>query len=364
MTLTIDDPANRSTVRTPDAKTLAQKMTELKAVAKEKGYFDVAPTEKILRVAELVLMPAIAFTLLSQGGYLAILGAFVLGVHYPRAGYLAHDVAHNHWGPRNEPLAQWMFNLIALTVGFGPTWWVEKHEIHHAFPNGCRNSPDGTLTPIDGDIDNVPWLVWDASLAEYNQQSRRSLLHKAVALVLPRFQVPLFFPMLSLSRFNWSGQSVVVAWDRGTKREAVLCAAHWVLGFTLAGMLSPGPAWVGWLWFISAQLIGGLILACVFVMNHTGMEVYDAGEVGGFYDRQARSTRNTTTSAFFDWMTGGLNSQIEHHMFPTMARRNLPKMRAATRQAMEECGYVYEEVGNRDAMTAVLEALGKAAKAC
>jgi len=44
----------------------------------------------------------------------------------------------------------------------------------------------------------------------------------------------------------------------------------------------------------------------------------------GFYDRQARSTRNTPSSVVLDWLTGGLNSQIEHHMFPTMARRNLP----------------------------------------
>jgi len=55
------------------------------------------------------------------------------------------------------------------------------------------------------------------------------------------------------------------------------------------------------------------------------------------YDRQARATRNTPSSIFFDWITGGLNSQIEHHMFPTMARRNLPKMRALTKAAVLEC---------------------------
>jgi fatty acid desaturase len=93
------------------------------------------------------------------------------------------------------------------------------------------------------------------------------------------------------------------------------------------------------------------------------MEVYDATEAKGFYDRQARSTRNTPTSAFLDWLTGGLNSQIEHHMYPTMARRNLPKMREATRKAMIDCGYVYEELKNGEAMAAVLLALGEAARA-
>jgi len=109
--------------------------------------------------------------------------------------------------------------------------------------------------------------------------------------------------------------------------------------------------------------MGGFLLAVVFVLNHTGMEVYEANKASGFYDRQARSTRNTPTSHFLDWICGGLNSQIEHHMFPTMARRNLPKMRELTRKAMQECGYAYEEIRNRDALRAVFCALGEAARA-
>jgi fatty acid desaturase len=101
----------------------------------------------------------------------------------------------------------------------------------------------------------------------------------------------------------------------------------------------------------------------VFVLNHTGMEVYDASQAGGFYDRQARATRNTPSSIFFDWLTGGLNSQIEHHMFPTMARGNLRKMRALTRNAMLECGYAYEELKNWEALRAVLNSLSDAARA-
>ena len=46
----------------------------------------------------------------------------------------------------------------------------------------------------------------------------------------------------------------------------------------------------------TAQFIGGTILACVFVLSHTGMDVYDANDAEGFYDRQARSTRDTPTS--------------------------------------------------------------------
>jgi fatty acid desaturase len=307
-------------------------------------------------------MPAIAFALLTQGGLAAALGAIVLGVHYPRTAYLSHDIAHEQWGPRKEKFAQFMFMLAEITQGFGPTWWVEKHELHHAFPNACKAGQDGELIPIDGDIDARPFIVWDKALADFNLNWKTET-GRSIALMLARIQKFLFFPMLAIARFNWSWQSIDVAFRNGQRLEGGLCIAHWVLGLTLAGYLTPGAAWTGWVWFLVAQLIGGLILACVFVLSHTGMEVYDASDAEGFYDRQARSTRDTPTSAFFDWLAGGLNSQIEHHMFPTMARRNLARMREPTRQAMIECGYSYDSITNREAMQEVLRALKEASEA-
>jgi fatty acid desaturase len=362
-TAAIEPAIDRPPSNIPDAKALAKRMGELKALARDNGYFNIPLWEQAFRILELVLAPIVAFTLLTQGGGLAVIGMIILGIHYPRAGYLAHDIAHGHWGPREDAKPRLMLDIIELTQGFGPTWWVEKHELHHAFPNGCRMGDDGVLIPIDGDIDTAPWLVWDKVLADYNDRERKTSFDKAFAYLMPRLQVVLFFPILSLSRFNWSTQSILTAWRKGQKKEAALCTAHWIFGLALAGLLTPGAMWTGWAWFLGAQFLGGFILAVVFVLNHTGMEVYDAGKAGGFYDRQARSTRNTPTSLFHDWATGGLNSQIEHHMFPTLARRNLPKMRAATRKAMEECGYAYAEMGNQQAMRDVLKALSDASKA-
>ncbi len=345
----------------PNARALAQRMAILKAMAREKGYFRVSLLERALRCVELAAVPALAFVLLAKGGWLAVAGAFVLAVHYPRTAYLGHDLAHNHWGPRADAGPRVMLAATALFQGFGAAWWTPKHELHHAFPNACRAGENGRLTPIDGDIDSAPWIVWDKALAGYHAAANKSGLGKLLGAVMPRLQVPLFFPLLSVSRFNWSGQSIATAARERNFSEAALCAAHWILGFALAGFLTPGPAWTGWLWFLGAQFLGGSILAAVFVLNHTGMEVYDASKAGGFYDRQARSTRNTPSNLFFDWVTGGLNSQIEHHMFPTMARRNLTKMRTATKKAMLDCGYAYEELKNRDAVRAVLRSLKDAA---
>ncbi len=337
-------------------------MTQLKALAQDKGYFKVSLREKALRCLELAALPTLAFGLLTMGGVTAAAGSVVLALHYLRTAFLGHDLAHSHWGPRSDAKPRIMLAATALLQGFGATWWVEKHELHHAFPNGCRVSDNGTLTPIDGDIDSAPWIVWDKALLDYNANAGQSALHKRFAAVLLRLQVQLFFPFLSVARLNWSWQSIQTALRKKQLSEAALCAAHWVFGLTLATLLAPS-AWIGVLWFLFAQLLGGLLLAIVFILNHTGMEVYDASHAGGFYDRQARATRNTRSTKFLDWITGGLNSQIEHHMFPTMARRNLTKMRALTKSAMLECGYAYEDLTNRDALRAALGALDAAARA-
>lgn len=346
-----------------DPRALARRMAALKALASGKGYFHLPLWEQALHGVELVAVPLLAFVLLMQGGVAAVIGMVLLAVHYPRTSYIAHDVVHGQWGPRNDAKARFMLAAQAFGQGIGAAWWADKHALHHSFPNACRIREDGVLVPIDSDIDFAPWILLDKVLAEYYAVSPRSGWRKVVSWVLPRFQTALFFPFLCLARFNWGWRSFEGALERRKYFEATLVAAHWIIGLCLAGLLTPGPAWTGWLWFFVAQLMGGFIIAFAFVLNHTGMDVYDADGSDGFYDRQARATRNTPSSPFLDWLTGGLNSQIEHHMFPTLPRKNLRKIREATRQAMRESGYTYELLSNSEAMGVVLKTLREAAAA-
>lgn len=94
-----------------------------------------------------------------------------------------------------------------------------------------------------------------------------------------------------------------------------------------------------------SEVMSGLMLSFVFIQNHNSMEIYSTPK--DFYTSQIISTRDVRFSAFHDWFTGGLNVQIEHHLFPTMPRHNLWKIAKEVQGICEKHGLTYERLGFR-----------------
>jgi fatty acid desaturase len=67
----------------------------------------------------------------------------------------------------------------------------------------------------------------------------------------------------------------------------------------------------------------GLYLGSSFAPNHKGMPILDASDRSGFLRRQLLTSRNVHGGFLTDAALGGLNYQIEHHLFPSMPRPNL-----------------------------------------
>lgn len=155
----------------------------------------------------------------------------------------------------------------------------------------------------------------------------------------------LFVPILLFARLSWAFQSAAFSVGKGAKEvqhvgwERATLALHyaWVLGSAFA-FLPPGKAL---LHFLLAQFASGLLLSFVFIMSHNGMEVYNDGR--NFILSQMAATRNIDRSLFNDWFTGGLNQQIEHHLFPTLPRHNLRRAQKLVRELCSKHGVYYEE---------------------
>ena len=107
-------------------------------------------------------------------------------------------------------------------------------------------------------------------------------------------------------------------------------------------VLPPGKAGA----FLGLQMgLFGLCLGASFAPNHKGMPIVPATVKIDFLRRQVLMSRNVRGGPFVDFVMGGLNYQIEHHLFPSMPRPNLKHAQPIVREYCVKHGVSYNEVG-------------------
>jgi len=253
--------------------------------------------------------------------------AVVLALLLTQVAFLGHDAAHRQIfvsGRWNEWVSLVVVNLFA---GMGLGWWQRKHNKHHGAPNRLGADPD--IGP--GVIAYTP----QAALIRKNRLTRW----------LATKQGYFFFPLLLLEGVNLHVQGIRRLLRRGeAKRRWVELAFITVrlVGYVALVflVLSPGRA----LAFIGVQLaVFGVYMGMSFAPNHIGMPLVLPDVKIDFLRRQVLMSRNVTGGRWVDTYMGGLNFQIEHHLFPSMARPHLRKVAPLVRQHCADLGVRYTE---------------------
>ncbi len=93
------------------------------------------------------------------------------------------------------------------------------------------------------------------------------------------------------------------------------------------------------------QLAFGLYNSSVFASNHKGMQVIEAGGRMDFLREQVLTSRNVSGHPLTDFWYGGLNYQIEHHLFPTMPRNKLRQAQPIVEDFCRRLGISYHSTG-------------------
>ncbi|GAA1153078.1 acyl-CoA desaturase [Kribbella jejuensis] len=255
-----------------------------------------------------------------------ILLALPLGILTTRAAFFGHDAGHQQIAGSRK-LHDWIGMLHGnLVLGMSYAWWVDKHNRHHANPNHTDKDPD-----VGEGV-----FVWTLQQAEGR---------KGLEGWLTRNQARVFFPLLTLEGFNLKVSSIrfLLARRRTEKLEIGLMAAHLMLYFSaLFLILSPAQALV---FALVHHMVFGLHLGSVFAPNHKGMEMPDADSNWGHLEKQVLTSRNVNGGLVTDWLMGGLNYQIEHHLFPSMPRANLRFAQPIVREYCESIGMPYVSTG-------------------
>ncbi len=161
--------------------------------------------------------------------------------------------------------------------------------------------------------------------------------------------------------FGWLRSTTI---RRYRRTELVLLALH-VLAYLAAVLfvLSPVKALV----FVAIhQAVWGLYMGCSFAPNHKGMPTITPGHEMDFLRRQVLTTRNVRGGWLTDFALGGLNYQVEHHLFPNMPRASLRRAQPIIRAYCERMQVSYTEtslVGSYAAALRYLHELGAPSRA-
>ena len=286
------------------------------------GYYAVKVSLMMLALA------AIVVGVIALGNsWLQLLFAALLGLVFAHFGFLGHDAAHRQIFVSGKANHRAGLVLGTLCSGMSLAWWNSKHNKHHAAPNQITKDPD-----IE------PSVLHFYPVATKPSRSR-------LATFFRLRQGWFFFPLLTLEGVNLHAQSFAVGFSRRSGKwqpmEMTLLIVRWAAYLSLLLIvLSPGKAAA----FLGLQLaVVGVYLGCTFAPNHKGMPVLPADARIDFMRRQVLMSRNISGNHFTTFAMGGLNYQIEHHLFPSMPRPNLRRAQRIVRPYCDDNDVTYTE---------------------
>ncbi|MGW4520802.1 fatty acid desaturase family protein [Amycolatopsis sp. NPDC004378] len=263
----------------------------------------------------------VAFAYLGDSWWQLLLAAF-FAMMFAQLSFVGHDAGHKQIFRSRRANDATGFVHGGLT-GLSYGWWIGTHARHHANPNHEDEDPDVDI----------------AALAFSRAQSSRK---RGFLRWVAKYQAFLFFPLLLLEGLNLHVSSVKAVLRKDLRRrklESALLIAHLAAVFIVLSPLT------GVIFILVHQFLWGLYMGCSFAPNHKGMEMLSTGHELDFLRKQVLTSRNIRGGRVVDFALGGLNYQIEHHLFPSMARPNLRHAQVIVRDFCARHGIAYAQCG-------------------
>lgn len=292
----------------PPVTPLMRKFRELRAKLEKDGWFkrDIGEEVRMLSIwAALTVGGAICAR--GPPGPLPVLGTLFLALGNTQAGWLGHDYSHGV-----DAFSQRFRFMGPFAAGLSPNWWSDKHNKHHALTNEVG---------VDEDIATDPVLY-----VRPPDPSRDSFLRK--------IQHWTCFGAFSLLFVIWRFDSFKVALKEirkkkprpGSWSEIFWLTCHWACVFTFIPMHII-PVYI---------LLSGVISSTIVTSTHQSEEMFEEFNPD-FVHNQFQTTRDATTrTRFTQWLWGGMQYQLEHHLFPAMPRSKYPALQPIIMQFAKE----------------------------
>ena len=269
-------------------------------------------------------------------GY-AIMGFGVVGIGMS----IMHDAIHGSYSEKS-----WVNNLMGRTIdlvgGNAVSWKIQHNILHHTFTN---------LFGLDEDIEDKPIL---------------RLSPHGKLLKVHRYQHYYAIFLYSLTTLSWVTLKDFKQLDDYRKRgylekigvsysaaaiEMIVCKLLYFLIFLAMPLVLNSS---GWIWVIAGffvmHFVAGSILTIVFQLAHVveqteHPEVDESGLMENCWAiHQLKTTSNfAKNNRFLSWYIGGLNYQIEHHLFPHISHIHYRSLSDIVKDTAREHGIPYNE---------------------
>jgi len=265
------------------------------------GWFERTWSIDFFHVGLITLFAIVGTYISYSSPYLA---ALLIGLAMQQAGWIGHDYIHGR-GKMSFILG---IGIGSLFNGFSSRWWSEKHNKHHVHTNQFG---------VDDDIQNDPILHLWIPEPEKDHPLRP-------------YQHLYYHFVYAFLYYSWRLQSIQFNMQSPQKLEMFLIGLNylWLLCMPLKVSLL-------------SILIGGFFVAEVVTATHQSEEIIE-GLSFNFVDDQFRTTRDVETDIpFMNYFWGGMQYQLEHHLFPTMPKYRYPELRQKLKDWAKTAGVEY-----------------------
>lgn len=363
----LQEDKNATPVATDEATLAFRKLT---TQMEEAGLFETNYTfyYKLGVVYAGMFLLVVAGVLLSDRLIVHALAGALLGLFWQQVAYIGHDLGHNAITHNRVMDSCWGLIVGNLMTGVSMGWWKRSHNVHHIVTNSVDYDPD---------IQHLPVMAVDPTFLSkpiFSTYQGQYLQLDKVTHFFVKIQHWLYYPIMAVARVNLYIQSINHAlvldyfaktkdlvWRRDLQIASL--AGFWTWLIVLTMQL---PTWQSRVVFlVPAHVVAGLLHVQITISHfampvHTGVTYDDSSN--GYLHTQLEGTMDIDCPTYMDWLHGGIQFQVVHHLWPRLPRHNLRRVKGMLMAFCKEHGLEYKQVPFLDANFMVIEKLRETAK--
>jgi len=253
-----------------------------------------------------------------------------------QVAWFMHDLGHFSVFRTSRMNRIFHYLVMSVYLGGSARYWRNAHWKHHLFTN---------IEGWDHDVDTLPFFAWT-----------KDMLKRAPVQAIAKYQPYYWYfagPALSFVYISFLSMQFMIS-----RRYYLEILGNVACFSFLYYMLELDP--LTFLYFRLCTLVFlGSYMGHIFSLNHFPMPIADKASnsdpipspaklkdlMGNFVEHQMKSSRDIESNWWNDYFTGHLNYQIEHHLWPTMPRYNLWRVKDRVKAMCKKHNLHYEEVG-------------------